>query len=256
MSETLRLIIDGKTCTCEKGEYLLEIAKRNGIKIPSLCYHEGLSGLGACRVCVVEVIERGYSKVVISCIYPVTSEIEVFTNNDKIQEMRGVILALLSRLAPNSKKIKKLASFNRVDLPRLKDKEGGDTCVLCGRCVTACEMLGTGAIAKVNRGVTKEIATPYQEPSVECIGCGSCAFICPTDSIASVQTEDSFTIWDKTFEMQRCSECGEAFCTRAKFEYLQSKQEEPLLSLCGECEKKAVARKVADASKVYPEVKE
>lgn len=249
MSETIKLVIDGKPCTCEKGEYLLEVAKRNGIFIPSLCYHEGLSGLGACRVCIVEVVEAGRSRVVTSCIYPVLGEVEVFTNNDKIKELRGMVLTLLARLAPNSPKIKQLADFSGFDLPRLAVKEGGDTCILCGRCVTACESLGTGAIAKVNRGVTKEIATPYGEPSSECIGCGSCAFVCPTDSIASTQTEASFTIWGREFEMQQCSVCGAPYTTQAAFAYLQADQAEPQPPLCEECGKKATARKIADAGR-------
>ena len=253
MSERVNIVIDGKDCSCEKGEYLLEIAKQNGIYIPSLCYHEGLSDLGACRVCIVEVVENGRNRVVTSCLYPVLSEIEVFTRNEKITEMRGVILTLLARLAPNSPKIKQLASFSGADLPRLEDKEDGDTCILCGRCVTACEMLGTGAIAKVHRGVMKKISTPYGEPSLECIGCGSCAFVCPTDSIATEQSEEGFTIWDRTFEMQSCSKCGAPYTTKAAYEHVQLKreeeQQEPEPPLCEACGKRATANKFADASK-------
>lgn len=255
MSETVKLVIDGKPCTCEKGDYLLEVAQRNGIRIPRMCYHEGLSGLGACRVCIVEVVEAGRSRVVTSCIYPVLSEIEVFTQNDKIKELRGMVLTLLARLAPNAEGVAKMAAKTGIELPRLAVKEGGDTCILCGRCVSACEALGSGAIAKVNRGVTKEIATPYGEPSSECIGCGSCAFVCPTDSIASERTEESFTIWGREFEMQRCSVCGMPFTTQAAFAFLQAAQAEwepgaeQQPPLCEECGKKAVARQIANAGK-------
>ena len=241
--------IDGRECTCEKGEYLLQIAKRNGIFIPSLCYHEGLGALGACRVCIVEVVYGGKSQVVASCIYPVEREIEVFTASEKIKEERGVVLALLARLAPNAKTIQQMANFMGAKLPRLSDREGGDTCILCGRCTTACELIGSGAIAKVNRGTTKAIDTPYSAQSSECIGCTSCAKVCPTDSIALEQTDHSVRIWGKTFELLPCSACGKPHITQEAFDFLHAKHEDMEAPLCEDCARKAVARQLKDANR-------
>lgn len=207
------ITIDGKECSCKQGELLLHVARRNNIFIPSLCFHEGLGGLGACRVCIVEVLDRERSSIVVSCIYPIEHEIEVFTASDKVKEQRGVILTLLARLAPGAKVIQQMAAANGADIPRLISKPDGDTCILCGRCTTACNLVGSGAIAKVNRGTTKAIDTPYDKPSSECIGCASCAHVCPTNTIPFTETERTVAIWGRTFDLQTCELCGAVIST-------------------------------------------
>jgi NADH dehydrogenase/NADH:ubiquinone oxidoreductase subunit G len=211
--------IDGREATCEKGEFLMEVAKRNGIDIPSLCYHEGLLGIGSCRVCICEVVERGRSKVVTSCVYPIERECEVQTASPLIVKQRGVIVALLAHLAPQSEEIQELARTIGADMPLLRDKDGGEKCILCGRCTVACEALGTGAIAKVNRGVGKEIATAFFGESTECVGCTSCASVCPTGSIEVQETEDTRTIWGREFRLARCEVCGAIIGTEESVAY-------------------------------------
>ena len=72
MAKTYDIVIDGKTCTAEHGEYLWDVAKRNGIEIPALCRSEAFpEHRASCRVCIVEVVARGRSKVVTSCVYPI-----------------------------------------------------------------------------------------------------------------------------------------------------------------------------------------
>lgn len=248
----MNITIDGKVCECEKGEYLLDVAKRNKIFIPTLCHHEGLGSLGACRVCIVEVLQNGQSKIVVSCVYPVEYEIEVFTASDKVKEQRGVILALLARLAPGAKVIQQMASFSGADMPRLKDKEGGDTCILCGRCTTACELVGSGAIAKIDRGTAKAIDTPYGAPSDECIGCASCAHVCPTDSIPYTETATTVEIWGRTFDLPLCEVCGNPLSIdeRIAAAAQTDDEDEALLSLCTVCRKKEVAAKIKRATRV------
>jgi formate hydrogenlyase subunit 6/NADH:ubiquinone oxidoreductase subunit I len=253
---TITITVDGKPYEAYKGETLLEICKRNGVFIPTLCFHEGLGGLGACRLCIVEVTERGRSRIVVSCVYPVEREIEVRTQSAAVKEQRGVILTLLHHLAPNAETITQMAKFMGVDLPRLTDKPDGDKCVLCGRCTTACELLGTGAIAKVNRGIGKEIATPYHEQTPECIGCGSCAHVCPTGAIDFQMTEDSFSIWGKPFDLLRCDQCGKPFTTREQFEYLRDHRHGPDQPLCDECEKKVTARLLKDSALRFDSIQE
>ena len=75
----IELQIDGQTVTAGEGMTLLEAAKSVGIKIPTLCYHEKLEPYGGCRLCIVEVEERGWTKLVVSCVYPVKSGIVVRT---------------------------------------------------------------------------------------------------------------------------------------------------------------------------------
>jgi NADH dehydrogenase/NADH:ubiquinone oxidoreductase subunit G len=236
------ITIDGKDCACEKGEFLLDIAKRNNIYIPTLCNHPGLDGLGACRVCIVEVVERGRGKIVVSCIYPVERECEVFTASDTVLEQRRTILMLLGKLAPNSERIRAICKHYKVPaLPRLANKPDGDRCILCGLCVQACNELGTGAIAAVNRGIAKEIATPYHEPSKACIGCASCAEVCPTDAIPLTQDAQTRTIWGHTFTLVHCTSCGAEIDTQEMLHDVARKTGREPDILCDACRKHAIA---------------
>ena len=104
----MTITIDGKICTCEPGEILYDISARNGINIPTLCLHDGLAGLGSCRVCIVEVEIKNKRSVVASCVYPVENECVVYTDSELIKKQRGMILSLLSAAAPQSDKIREL----------------------------------------------------------------------------------------------------------------------------------------------------
>ncbi|MDR2493455.1 MAG: (2Fe-2S)-binding protein [Coriobacteriales bacterium] len=240
----ISITVNGRVCACEEGEYLLDVAERNGMLIPHLCYHRGLLPIGACRVCIVEVIERGRSKVVASCVYPVRDGIEVHTASPRIREQRSVIIALLLSLAPGSTEIKRLALQLGADIPRLVKAPESDTCVLCGRCTAACEALGTGAIAKVGRGVTKKIAAPFDGMPPDCIGCGSCAHVCPTGTIAYEHTDESVSVWGREFELMRCTGCNAPLMTREQHDFLTRKGGESPELLCERCGKQGVARKL------------
>ena len=250
MSKQLTITIDGKDCVCETGEQLLAVAKRNQVFIPTLCYHAGLPGLGACRLCIVEVIDNDRSQVVSSCLYPVEKEIVVLTQSPKIKEQRGLVITLLHHLAPNSDTISNMAKALGFSIERLIDKPHGDKCILCGRCTAACELLGTGAIAKVGRGVEKRVATPYDQMSPECIGCASCANVCPTGKISYQTDGKSITIWGKTFDYLQCSRCGAYFVTREQYEYeyQRLKKELPGSPLCDECKQAATAQSLQSGS--------
>ena len=237
----MNITINGKVCECEKGEYILQIARRNGIEIPTLCHHDGFPGQGACRLCIVEVVERGSGKIVVSCVYPVDRECEVFTDSDKVKRQRGMILALLRKKAPESAEIAALCE--KYDAPVIDRfvSEPENKCVMCGLCVKACGELGAGAISTVNRGVTKAIATPYHEPSSTCIGCGSCAYVCPTGAIDIKNTADERVIWGKTFKLVRCSECGEVIGTEEEIAYAAKRSGNEPDTLCEKCRKKQIA---------------
>ena len=244
----MNILIDGKECSCEQGEILLHVAKRNGIYIPSLCYHEGLGSVGSCRVCIVEVVQNGRSKVVISCAYLVEEGIEVFSNSDKIKKERGVIFTLLTRLAPDARVIREIAEFSGVDLPRLAPKAEGGTCVLCGRCTLACSLTGTGAIAKMDRGTEKRMDTPYGEPTEECIGCTSCARVCPTDSIHYEETATQVSIWGRTFDLKRCEICGKPISTGEQVALVQQRTEGDATVLCRKCRQTEAVIKASSAT--------
>lgn len=239
---TINLIIDGVACTCEKGEYLYDVAARNGIVIPTLCRSEAFDDHRACcRICIVEVETRGRSKVVTSCVYPVEQDCTVYTASPRILEERAVLMALLAHRAPESAEIAAMADeMGGVEgFDRLVSVDG-DKCILCGLCVQACDSLGTGAISTVLRGTEKRVATPYDEPSAACVGCLSCANVCPTDAIEYSETPDARVIWNREFELVRCAECGAVLGTPESLRHAVGPDVE-LPVVCDACRKRAIA---------------
>ena len=245
----MTVTIDGKICQCEPGEYILEIASRNGIKIPALCHHEGMPGQGCCRVCVVEVETNGRSSVVTACNYPIERECKIFTDNDRVVKNRRMTLSLLRARAPESAEIARLCeAYGAPARPRFVDRPG-EKCVLCGLCVKACQSLGTGAISTVSRGVDKAVSTPYGEPSAVCVGCAACAAVCPAGAIASKDEGAKRTIWNKTFFLAACKKCGARFGTVFELRRAAAKSGADVPTLCESCRKKAITGVMAEIYK-------
>lgn len=248
--ESVKVIMNGKECTAEKGEFLLDIAERNGFTIPHLCHHESLRGQATCRICIVEVVENGKKKIVTSCIFPVMRDIVVETNTEDIRGMRKTLLSLLMAEAPDNEKISLLAKEYGVGDYSRFDIDKGNECIMCGLCVKACEELGCNAIATINRGTTKKIATPYEEPSIECIGCGSCASVCPTGCIKIEEGYGTRKIWDREFELLKCSVCGKHFITKEEYDYINEKCDMPEEPVCKSCKQIGIARKMMEICKL------
>ena len=221
--ETAQIIIDGKACSAEPGEFLLSVARRNGIDIPTLCHHDALPGQASCRLCLVEVKEHDTLKIVVSCVYPVTDGLEVTTDSAKIKRLRKNVLRLLKERAPMDDRLDALcAEYGAVTDERfMPEKE--EKCVMCGLCTRACSAIGSNAISTAMRGIFKKVSPPFDEPSPECVGCGSCARICPADAISLIETPDTRTIWGKTFELLKCTRCGRPYATPEEVDFLMEK---------------------------------
>jgi NADH dehydrogenase/NADH:ubiquinone oxidoreductase subunit G len=239
----LEITIDGKTIGAEKGEFILQAARRDGITIPSLCHHSALAGLGSCRLCIAEINEGGGNKVVASCVYPLKKNCEVRTRSEKIIAGRRMIISMLHDRAPEDAYLLELCAEYGVPKedryimpPRLK-------CVLCGRCAAACATLGNGAISTVGRGTGKKISTPYGDVSADCMGCLACAKVCPVGAIDYEETPETRTIWNKTFTLVKCERCGKPFATKEELGVLKAKLSGAVtgrLDLCPDCRRHGI----------------
>jgi NADH dehydrogenase/NADH:ubiquinone oxidoreductase subunit G len=257
----LKVKINGKAYEAEKGEYALGLCRRNHILVPTLCNHDSLSGLGSCRLCVVEVNEGKGNQVVVSCVYPLSQDCEIFTESEKIKGIRRTILSMLKTRAPEGDRLASLCKIygvgenERFAAPKAsKGSSGGNpaekrlasSCVLCGLCTVACASLGTGAISTVGRGVSKMISTPYGEASPDCIGCGSCASVCPTKAIECTEARGQRSIWGREFKLIRCASCARDFATEEEYKYALEKTgaketDAPNAVLCELCRRKKSA---------------
>jgi len=178
MSE-IRLQMDGKDIVAEEGMTLLEAAQSAGISIPTLCHHEKLEPFGGCRICIVEVDVRGWTSLVVSCVYLVAENLVVRTRSEKVDRIRKTLLELLLASAPDSPQLQELAGEYGADRDRF-EKEAS-FCIHCGLCVRYCaEVKKKNAVGFIDRGIRKEISFIPEIAAKECNSCKECFPLCPT----------------------------------------------------------------------------
>ncbi|MBW2616611.1 MAG: FAD-dependent oxidoreductase, partial [Deltaproteobacteria bacterium] len=173
--------LNGKEVQGEEGQYILDVAKKYGVGIPTLCHHEALEPAGMCRLCTVELYDGRRTRFVTSCNYPIWEGMEVFTDTDEVHKGRKLIVELLLARCPDVPVIRELAKKYDVREPRFKKEE--EDCILCGLCVRMCERMGNSAISLTGRGVDIKVDTPFNIQTDVCMGCGACVFVCPTGHI-------------------------------------------------------------------------
>jgi len=245
----MHLTINGKVAKAAEGEMLLTAIRRQGIDVPALCDHAAVEPCGACRMCMVEITRgdwNGWKKHVTSCLYPVEEGLIVSTHTPQVMEIRRTILDLYLARCPESDVIQKMAEEYGLYKTSFKVIPDGDNCIMCYACTRICEVLGKSAISAVMRGHNKVIAPPLGEPPPDCIGCLSCAHICPTDVIAWKDEDGSRTIWDKRFDLLSCAKCGKKTITRDFADYLIEKRKLPAeyFAVCDDCKRTDLAKKM------------
>lgn len=208
---TLR--IDGQDVGAREDQTILEVAREHDIRIPTLCYTEGLSVWGACRLCVVEL--KGSSKLLSACSTRVWEGIEVQTDTESLRRYRRVILELL--FAERNHVCSVCVSNGHCELQNLAQACGMDhvrvpyrnapydidsshdifrvdhgRCVLCTRCVRVCdEIEGAHTWDVMGRGIDCQVVTDLNRPwgeSDTCTGCGKCVQVCPTGALVKKGT--------------------------------------------------------------------
>ena len=204
--------IDGEPYGAELGETILQVARRAGVWIPTLCHHDALEPYGSCRICVVEIDRGGWWDVVTSCNYPIRGDLTVRVNSERaVRSRKGVMQLLLAR-CPESPELRALAARMGVDgTPYPHVTEAQRNCILCGLCVRVCaEKIGAAAISTAGRGVERTVAAPFRMASEDCIGCGACAAVCPVGTIVVRMHEDEVEIspFKSRVELRRCACCG------------------------------------------------
>lgn len=223
----VKITIDGRELQAEPEATVLEVARDNNIYIPTLCHNEGVKPYGACRLCMVEITTaRGRERLVASCLYPVEDGLKVKTRTEKADNVRRKVIELLLARCPDSEVIQDMAKQLGVSKTRFKLQEGNNKCILCALCVRVCqEVVGVSAISLANRGVERELTTPFNEDYSEaCIGCASCVYICPTHAITMVDTGETRLVkWPHNqmeFKMKKCEVCGNAWVPEKQIEYI------------------------------------
>jgi bidirectional [NiFe] hydrogenase diaphorase subunit len=231
------IAIDGRKVKAREHSTILENTQDLNIDIPTLCHHTDLSPFGACRLCTVEVKTNGRWQLAASCTTPVEDGMEIRTNSDKARESRKSAAELLYYRYPTTEAVREIARKLGLEVPEQKGE--GHDCILCGLCVRTCrEIVGVSALTFQDRGRGREI----DEPEIEfdpnaCIGCGSCAYVCPTGYVQMESIGDKRIIWNKVFKMAACTVCGKLFAPEDQLKYISRQTNVPFarLTVCTDC---------------------
>lgn len=205
--EMVNIKINNMPLSVPKGISILEAARMAGIEIPTLCYLKKINEIGACRICMVEV--KGARSLVTACVYPVNEGMEIFTNTERVRKSRKMTLELI--LSTHDRKCLSCIRSGTCELQQLCKEFGVDDegrfdganpvheyddsaihmirdngkCILCRRCVAACQAQHISVIGANARGFDTHIGSAFERPldSVACVSCGQCIVNCPTGAI-------------------------------------------------------------------------
>jgi len=258
--------LDGRVVEFRAGQTILEVARANGVTIPTLCWHGGLDGHGGCRLCMVEIGRPewdGRTKLVTSCEYAAEDGLVVSTDNDNVRRTRRTVLDLLLARCPETPKVRELARAHGIARTSFVPREHPDDCILCAICVRTCAAVGANAITTCGRGVAKEVGTPFsalhegdktvpagespEASAADCVGCLSCARMCPTGHIRFEEGPKQRRIWGRTFDVVGCSACGRPIGTPEELDHFARTKHLPrtYFERCDTCRKLDTAKAFA-----------
>lgn len=203
----IKLTINNRVVEAYEGKTVLEVARENGIHIPTLCYLKELTGTGACRVCQVEI--EGSKSLCAACVYPARDGLVVKTNSMRALDARRRVVELI--VSNHSKDCLSCIRNTNCELQRLCQELGvredafkgekttptydevapgivrnTSKCVLCGRCVAACEKIqGLGVLGFMERGFKTKVGPVFDKSfaDVNCMQCGQCINVCPVGAL-------------------------------------------------------------------------
>lgn len=205
--DMIPVTLNGTKVSAQPGMTILELARENGVDIPTLCYRPELTPIGACRICVVEV--EGSRTLVASCHTPVAANMVIHTHSPKVLEARKVIVELLLASHPdvclvcdkaNTCELRKIAADLGVGLPRFRVRKRYhpledvspyvvrdlDKCILCRRCLRAChEIKKADVFAIAYRGFDSKVVVDQDQPLNKsvCRDCDVCISLCPVGAL-------------------------------------------------------------------------
>lgn len=209
MSEKISVRIDGEYVAAHAGQTILEVARASGKYIPTLCWLENISAVGACRLCIVEV--SGIGRLLPACTTPAQDGMSVTTNSEKLNAYRRIAIELL--LSERNHQCAVCVSNNHCELQAMAQRLGVNSiryaysypklpvdmshpryvldhnrCILCTRCVRVCaEIEGAHVWDTSSRGTRSMIVCDMNRPwgeSRNCTNCGKCVQVCPTGAMA------------------------------------------------------------------------
>ena len=249
----IKFYIDSKEVTSKSGESILDVARRENIYIPTMCYLPKASANASCRMCSIEV--KGQDGFVLSCNTPPVEGIEVVTNSDSLYHERQNIMKLYNVNHPlqcgvcdksgecnlQNKTLEfgiSEQSFAVRDQARKKKKWGIHTydpalCILCEKCTTVCnETVGNEALYIKPGGYKSHIDIRF----ANCIECGECISVCPVGAMASTEFKYSANAWELDKVPSSCSHCSSAcqlYYESKDGEVKRVTNESDFSSLCG-----------------------